>query len=1786
MSDISASQTAEQKQPFFTPPSLPKGGGTLTGNAGSLTTGGPDGGAGWTIPLPVSAAPARSLAPQMALSYSNSGGNGVFGMGWQLALPAIRRRIQHGVPRYDDTDRFSGPGGDELLMMAGDVPSVRTETRLPFAGVDSGPWTVTRYHARSGGPATRTECWVAQGTGEGKPPHTFWIDYSPDGGLSLYGWSPEARLTDPEDPFRVAEWRIEETMTARGEHILWRWRAEDEAGCTPEEISLHPEVVNAYPDTVYWMNKTSSLSFFLPDMTLTDDKWQADWLAFLVFDYGERNTPEEIVPPVAATSPWSARPDPLSFRRYGFEVRTRRLCHEVLLWHRTAMMADDKSADSAPALISRLRLTYDASPLLTQLLSAQVLAYETKGTEDKSRKRRLLTTPPVEFSLTQPPEALPGAKSWQYQEAFDGISHRPWQMVDLFGDGIPGLLYRTGEAWWYRAPERDGAFPPLNAGLDGLFDAPQNDAITWGKPVALPRIPSLASAQLTDLDGDGLPELVVALPGIRGCFTLHPEGLWSGFKPFTACPAEITHPAALQVDLSGSGLTDLAMISPDGVRLWPAQDKAGWAKSLLVAYEHDGRLPRPSGDGTRLVALSDVTGGGLPELVEITAQGVTVWPSLGYGRFGRPLRLEGFSQAALEAAGEKDVLFNPQRIYLADTDGTGVADILAVGLKGIHVFSNRSGNDFVYKGVIPPPEGVVPGNTATLQVADIQGLGMGSLILTIPDGPLRNWVLNFSDIRPWLLDTVVDNMGGRTALSYRSSAQAWLDEKAALQASGESAVSRLPFPVHTVVSVTQTNELTGLEVGGETRYLGGVWDGEEREFAGFRCVVQRDQNQRSVANALARDASLSPPARTCTWFYTGTEGNDLAQPAFARTDIDSAFTTAPVRFTVWRDGQDIPEEPAAGSERRREAFRALRGQVRRTEVYGDDDHANRHVPYSISRQRLQVRVYDSVRPDGSPDPDNPLTLTSPAETLSFACERIAADPLVSQTMLLRQDEYGTPLDSVSVTYPRQLTPAQVDEEEEARAHYPGRPETHPAGLPAGTIKESADTQQYDCWINLTRSRVHHLTAGNDFVPGLPQDVRTDVIWWGSSHPEGNPDGRRSRDVPEGGFTADNLTVTKLLSEAESMSLTGYTKTKWRGVAGTEQNDIPTRQGLVAWTETAMLDKASLDVLRPAFEQTLGDLVSDCLNDTAGAINPDTLKRLRARGQAGITAETFFRAWNGYTARLDAVLENGYEDNAGKARTAAINALQSARRGSPVSLMTTPSWAEIKAELGVHADSGMPADKLCRAVRLYAVRVSPDDDALRALQDALFSPKHVPDLLFWRVMDDALRYEGTETDGMTPADVALYTTSAPGLSTLKNALAQPLQAESLGALLKRGGYKAMTVPHEPVVSEVWGGVHNITAYHKQAAFWVAMGVRENELLPNTALSYSPYYLCVTKATDNVTFVSTVTGMDWRFLTPVAVVDTNDNVSEAVLDALGRVSSHRFWGTESRLWQEEGSDEWLSEPYMTGYTPLAEKAFTPPATVDDALKLNDEKNVPVHEAFTLVTDSWMPLALDADGSITDKRCGVLARERQTASLLRDGKQKDALPDMMTGRTPPHIIHILTDRYDTRYTGKDGAGKDTYEPETEQQVRMTVTLHGGGQVLQTAILSPAGDALVRTEKGGLETGADGKALIKHADVRWAVTGKTEFDSKGNPVRTWLPFYLSDWRWVSDDSARDGIYADTHVYDATGREVKVLTAAGYERWTQIFPWFTAAWDENDTQEDVLARRALAEAKNTGRLH
>src|SRR5580692_2064252 len=80
---------------------LPKGGGAIRG-IGEKFAANPVTGTG-SLTVPIYASPGRSgFGPQLSLSYDSGSGNGAFGFGWTLALPAVTRKTDKGLPQYAD----------------------------------------------------------------------------------------------------------------------------------------------------------------------------------------------------------------------------------------------------------------------------------------------------------------------------------------------------------------------------------------------------------------------------------------------------------------------------------------------------------------------------------------------------------------------------------------------------------------------------------------------------------------------------------------------------------------------------------------------------------------------------------------------------------------------------------------------------------------------------------------------------------------------------------------------------------------------------------------------------------------------------------------------------------------------------------------------------------------------------------------------------------------------------------------------------------------------------------------------------------------------------------------------------------------------------------------------------------------------------------------------------------------------------------------------------------------------------------------------------------------------------------------------------------------------------------------------------------------------------------------------------------------------------------------------------------------------------------------------------
>ncbi len=66
----------------------------------------------------ISTSPGRGgFGPQLSLSCDSGASNGPFGFGWSLALPAISRKTDKGLPRYRDSSAY--PRDADVVVCSG-----------------------------------------------------------------------------------------------------------------------------------------------------------------------------------------------------------------------------------------------------------------------------------------------------------------------------------------------------------------------------------------------------------------------------------------------------------------------------------------------------------------------------------------------------------------------------------------------------------------------------------------------------------------------------------------------------------------------------------------------------------------------------------------------------------------------------------------------------------------------------------------------------------------------------------------------------------------------------------------------------------------------------------------------------------------------------------------------------------------------------------------------------------------------------------------------------------------------------------------------------------------------------------------------------------------------------------------------------------------------------------------------------------------------------------------------------------------------------------------------------------------------------------------------------------------------------------------------------------------------------------------------------------------------------------------------------------------------------------
>ncbi len=981
---------------------LPKGGGAVRGIGEKFKTNPANGTGSMSVPLAIS--PGRAgFGPQLALTYNSGGGNGLFGLGWNLSLPAITRKTDKGLPRYADTDESDV----FLLSDAEDLVPAQQETApgvwVPDRAERDG-YAVTRYRPRVEGLFARIERWSRLLDGE-----THWRSISRDNVTSIYGRTAASRIADPADPRRVFTWLICESWDDKGNAIVYEYAAEDSAGVDTSQAherhrTAQDRTANRYLKRVKYGNTPSRL--VQPELTAMQ------WRFELVLDYGEGHWEElppdpqgrplvraQVNPPPGRT--WPVRPDPFSSNRAGFEVRTYRLCRRVLMFHH--FPAELGEADT---LVRSTDFTYAGGPVTTYLTAVTQSGYAPHGYSTCLRR----SLPPVEFTYSQ--AAPPGeVEAAGLENLPAGLDTPNYQWADLDGEGTAGILTGHTGAWLYKRN-----LSPLHTGPAARAEFAPVEQVR-----AIPVPGRLGGAQqLMDLAGDGRQELVQLAPPLPGFFERTPDAGWEGFKPFTAVPnLDWNDPNLKFIDLTGDGRVDI-LIARGGAFVW--HESLG----------EDGFGPGTQVPGPRLifadvldtVFLADMVGDGLQDLVRVRNGEVCYWPNLGYGRFGPMVTMDNAPWF------DHPELYDPDRVRLTDIDGTGVADIVYLGRDGVRMYVNHAGNG--WSAAAHLPVALETDRLADMQAVDLFGNGTACLVWSTPIPGAARRALRAIDltggVKPHLLVRAVNNLGAETHLQYAASTRFYLADRLA----GRPWLTRLPFPVHVVERVETFDRISRNRFVTRYAYHHGYFDGVEREFRGFGLVEQWDTEEFATlsaggafpAAANIDAASHIPPVLTRTWFHTGAyeEGGRLSRQ-YADEYWQEPGLTPAQQAAMLLDDTVLPFglTPELTPDEAREAARALKGSILRQEIYALDGSPAAARPYTVSERNYTVA---RLQPQG--ENRHAVFYAHPRETVDFQYERKLytvgarqpADPRVTHAATLAVDGWGNVLRSVQVHYGR------------------------------------------------------------------------------------------------------------------------------------------------------------------------------------------------------------------------------------------------------------------------------------------------------------------------------------------------------------------------------------------------------------------------------------------------------------------------------------------------------------------------------------------------------------------------------------------------------------------------------------------------------------------------------------------------------------------------------------------------------------------------------------------------
>ncbi|HEU4406811.1 MAG TPA: toxin TcdB middle/N-terminal domain-containing protein [Polyangiaceae bacterium] len=557
------------------------------------------------------------------------------------------------------------------------------------------------------------------------------------------------------------------------------------------------------------------------------------------------------------------------------------------------------------------------------------------------------------------------------------------------------LAYEGGRASRLQSVTMTGtdgvtAAPVLSFGYAELRLRADGQVVAMQSPPG--RSPADANNDLVDLDGDGLPDLLVTQAGQYRSYLNHDGRRWQAprdWAPSDSPSLVLSAPDVALADVDGDGALDLLAKSGLGAfRYFPGKDATHFAAPVPLAGALNVPLDGPD------VRLADLDGDRRADVVVTTEAGLAVGYNQGGSGWAAPVVLGSIDPAQplffsdghtslCEMNGDRvaDLCYlNPGRLVfwlgrgrgafepareatgvppfdpsdpwqLVDLDGDGRADLVHVGVSGVDLALAEGEGAF---GPAQRLEGTpTKGPNAAVRFADMNGSGTTDVVwVDVSGAPDEAWqyLELFPEGRGGLLRRIDNGLGKAVTVDYAPASLG----AAAARDEGRPWSTRMNVAMPVIARVTVDSSLGDPPLVTDYAYHEGAFAPAERTFAGFGRGVETDRGDDDATTLITEstfDTGLEH--RVLRGAARSIEARDAAGKVFARTTRGYAVRTVatsagglPIEYAFAAservehvEGMEASRETL--TEWEQDAFGNVTEERRWGEVVGEDKLAGR-----------------------------------------------------------------------------------------------------------------------------------------------------------------------------------------------------------------------------------------------------------------------------------------------------------------------------------------------------------------------------------------------------------------------------------------------------------------------------------------------------------------------------------------------------------------------------------------------------------------------------------------------------------------------------------------------------------------------------------------------------------------------------------------------------------------------------------------------------------------------------